>query len=94
MSKFILLLGKGGTGKDTVKARVQEAMPELRSLTMWTSRAKRAGEEQDVQYHFVTYEEMQHANKDGKLLEYREYKTIEGIQTYGTAYPKMMLRIS
>ena len=88
MSKFILLLGKGGTGKDTIKARVQEAMPELKSLPMWTSRTKRACEEQDVQYHFVTYEEMNQANKDGKLLEYREYKTVKGIRAYGTEYPK------
>ena len=58
MAKFILLLGKGGTGKDTIKARIHKEMPELKSLPMWTSRSMRAGEEQDVQYHFVTYEEM------------------------------------
>ena len=88
MAKFILLLGKGGTGKDTIKERIQKEMPELKSLPMWTSRPMRAGEEQDVQYHFVTYEEMMQANAEGKLLEYREYKTVNGIRAYGTEYPK------
>lgn len=88
MAKFILLLGKGGTGKDTIKARIHKEMPELKSLPMWTSRSMRAGEEQDVQYHFVTYEEMMQANTEGKLLECREYKTVNGIRAYGTEYPK------
>ena len=88
VAKFILLLGKSGTGKDTIKERVQKEMPELKSLPLWTSRPMRAGEEQDVQYHFVTYEEIKNAYTEGKLLEYREYNTVKGIWAYGTEYKK------
>lgn len=76
MSKglLIVLSGPSGVGKGTVLKEVMkdESLRLAFSISM-TTREKREGEENGVNYFFVTKEQFEQAVKDGKLLEYAEF---------------------
>ena len=76
MSKglLIVLSGPSGVGKGTVLKEVMkdESLRLAFSISM-TTREKRKGEENGVNYFFVTKEQFEQAVKDGKLLEYAEF---------------------
>ena len=72
--KLIILSGPSGVGKGTVRAVLMkdESLKLAFSISM-TTREKRKGEENGVNYFFVTKDEFEQAVKDGKLLEYAEF---------------------
>ena len=76
MSKglLIVLSGPSGVGKGTVLKEVMkdESLRLAFSISM-TTREKREGEKNGVNYFFVTKEQFEQAVKDGKLLEYAEF---------------------
>ena len=76
MSKglLIVLSGPSGVGKGTVLKEVMkdESLKLAFSISM-TTRAKREGEEDGVNYFFVTRDEFEQAVRDGKMLEYAEF---------------------
>lgn len=76
MSKglLIVLSGPSGVGKGTVLKEVMkdESLKLAFSISM-TTREKREGEEEGVNYFYVTKEEFEQAVKDGKMLEYAEF---------------------
>lgn len=71
---LIVISGPSGVGKGTVLKEVVKD-PELNigySISM-TTREKRPGEENGVNYYFVTRAEFHKAVEDGELLEWTEF---------------------
>ena len=71
---LIVISGPSGVGKGTVLNEVVKD-PELNigySISM-TTREKRPGEENGVNYYFVTRDEFHKAVEDGELLEWTEF---------------------
>ena len=60
-------------------------MPELKTVTMYTSRPIRDGEQNGVEYFFVDRSYLEQCRKDGILIECRTYDTVYGPWSYFTA---------
>lgn len=76
MSKGLLIVmsGPSGVGKGTVIKEVMkdESLKLAFSISM-TTREKREGEQEGVNYFYVTREQFEQAVRDGKMLEYAEF---------------------
>lgn len=71
---LIVLSGPSGVGKGTVlKEFIQEPKLKLSYSVSMTTRAKRDGEIDGVNYDFVTHAEFEKAIEDGELLEHAEF---------------------
>ncbi|MBQ8559610.1 MAG: guanylate kinase [Tyzzerella sp.] len=84
MSKIFYLMGKSASGKDTIYKKIKETMPELKTIVIYTTRPIREGETEGVEYHFVDENKLQEFQKEGKVIELREYNTVHGIWKYFT----------
>jgi len=88
MGKLFCLLGKSGTGKDTLFRNIVND-PELGSalspVVPYTTRPKRENEICGVQYHFVTEARMDELERRGEIIEKRQYDTVHGVWHYFTA---------
>ena len=67
---LVILSGVSGAGKDTIKKELIKRMENVISLPSFTSRGPRPGEEEGVQYHFITKEEFKEKIKIGEFYEY------------------------
>ena len=85
MGKLFYVMGKSASGKDTIYQELLR-IPELRltSMVLYTTRPRRAKETEGVEYHFVTEEELARLEKEGRVIELREYHTIQGMWKYFT----------
>lgn len=83
--KIIVLLGKSSCGKDTMYKRLLEVKDlNLHRLVPYTTRPMRKGEEDGVEYFFVTEEDFQELLEAGKIIEHRSYATVSGLWRYFT----------
>ena len=85
MKKVICLIGKSGSGKDTIVQKLHVDL-KIPIAISFTSRPMRSGEIQDLTYHFVSDSYFED-NKE-KFIEQRLYKVInqdgtKGIWRYG-----------
>ncbi len=72
-------MGKSASGKDTIYARIQkDERLGLKPYVGYTTRPKRAGETEGVEYHFTTEEDLKAFEESGKLIEKRVYHTVYG----------------
>ena len=78
-------MGKSSSGKDTIYKEIREQMPELRSITPYTTRPIREGETDGVEYFFVDEERLHQMKEEERVIEVRSYHTKCGIWTYFTA---------
>ncbi|MBR3310445.1 MAG: guanylate kinase [Solobacterium sp.] len=71
---LIVLSGPSGVGKGTVLKEVMkdESLHLAYSVSM-TTREKRPGEEEGVNYYYVTKEQFLSAVKNGEMLEYAQF---------------------
>ena len=84
--KLFLLMGKSATGKDSIcEALLRRFAGRLRKIVPYTTRPIREGETEGVEYHFVTVEEMQRMQREGRVLECRTYHVVVGEWHYFTA---------
>lgn len=67
---LVILSGVSGAGKDTIKKELIKRMEEVISLPSYTSRDPREGEEEGVQYHFISRDEFENKIKNGEFYEY------------------------
>jgi|EP00982_Pelagococcus_subviridis_P010235 hypothetical protein len=83
----VVVSGPSGVGKDAVVRRLRALRPELHFVVTATSRAPRPGEEDGVDYFFVSTEEFEKMIADGELIEhavvYGQYKGIPKKQVRG-----------
>lgn len=84
MGKIFCLLGKSASGKDTLFKLIKEAFPQLRTVTMYTTRPIREHEQDGVEYYFVSETRYQELEAAGRVIECRTYQTIAGPWYYFT----------
>lgn len=83
--KLFVISGCSGVGKSTVLSGVMAARDDLRFSVSATTRAPRPGEQDGVNYYFVSHERFLAMIADGEFLEYDEHNDTY----YGT--PKTQL---
>lgn len=85
MGKIYCLLGKSSSGKDTLfKMLLEESGLALKTIVPYTTRPIRVGEQEGVEYHFVTEETQKKLEAERKIIELRAYDTICGVWKYFT----------
>ena len=82
MGKIYYMMGKSSSGKDTIYKDIRKDLPELKTLTLYTTRPMREGEKDGVEYYFVTDEILEKYREEGKIIELRTYQTVYGDWKY------------
>ncbi len=67
--KLIVISGPSGAGKSTLLAKLLAQMPELKSAVSATTRGPRPGEQEGVDYYFLSDEEFARRKAAGEFLE-------------------------
>ena len=70
---LLVLSGPSGVGKSTVLRKVMAGREDMAFSVSATTRAPRPGEEEGVDYFFVTRERFDEMVADGELLEHAEF---------------------
>lgn len=85
MGKIYCIMGKSGTGKDTLFRRLM-ADPSLglKPFITYTTRPMREGEREGVEYHFIDEKALARFEQERKVIERREYHTVKGLWIYCT----------
>lgn len=73
MSAVFVITGPSGVGKGTLIRALRELVPELELSTSATTRPRRAGEVDDVDYHFLGRDEFDRRVGAGDFLEHATY---------------------
>lgn len=76
------LMGKSATGKDSIYKKLLSENFGLKEVTIYTTRPKRDGEVDGIEYYFV--DENYFNNNKNRLIEKREYYTMYGKWYYAT----------
>lgn len=85
MGKIFCLMGKSSSGKDTIfKEIIKDDELALKPIVLYTTRPKREHEIEGVEYHFIDDNILNVYRKKGKIIEERQYNTINGIWHYCT----------
>ena len=71
--QLIVLSGPSGVGKSTVIAELMGQRENIYFSVSYTTRQPRVGEQDGVNYNFVSREEFERMIADDELLEYAEY---------------------
>ena len=71
--QLIVLSGPSGVGKSTVIAELFSQRDNIHFSVSYTTRQPRVGEQDGVNYNFVSREEFERMIADDELLEYAEY---------------------
>ena len=83
MGKLYYIIGKSSTGKDSILQKLLEDRKlGLSEIIQYTTRPKRDGEIEGVEYHFIDEAETERLAKAGKIIELRAYNTVHGIWKY------------
>ena len=85
MGKIFYVMGKSSSGKDTIFKKLQEYLPELKTIVLYTTRPIREGEKDGVEYYFVGEKVLEAFQREGKIIELRSYDTVHGKWNYFTA---------
>lgn len=71
--RLIIISGPSGAGKGTVLAEVFKANPQMKYSVSATTRNPRPGEQNGVQYFFITKKEFEEKIHRGEMLEHAVY---------------------
>ena len=80
--QLIVLSGPSGVGKSTVIAELMGGRENIHFSVSYTTRNPRIGEQDTVNYNFVTKQEFERMIADNELLEYAQYVD----NYYGTSH--------
>ena len=70
----LIILGPSGVGKDTIIIMLLKKYPDIfYKLPSYTTRPKRKGEKEGVDYFYITKEEFQAMKNENKLIGIQEY---------------------
>ncbi len=67
---LVILSGVSGAGKDTVKKELMNKMEDVITLPSYTSREPRDGEQEGVEYHFISKDEFKDRIENNEFYEY------------------------
>lgn len=82
---IFVIMGKSASGKDAIYKRIfKSERLALEKIVPYTTRPLRHGEEEGKQYHFVSEEKMNRLAAEGRVIEHRQYDTVNGIWHYFT----------
>lgn len=88
MIKVIALMGKAGSGKDTILTAITHRYSnEYNEIVSCTTRPPREREIDGVNYHFLTLDEFHRKEMDGDMLETTEFNN----WYYGTALSSLLM---
>jgi len=73
VSRVVVITGPSGVGKGTLIRLLREQLPELGLSISATTRGARPGEEDGVDYHFLTDPDFDRLVGDGAFVEHAEY---------------------
>ena len=73
MGKLVVISGSSGVGKGTVIKEFLNRNPEFKLSISCTTRQPREGEQDGINYFFLTREEFLQAIEDDKFLEWAEF---------------------
>ncbi len=82
--KIFFVMGKSASGKDTIYKSILEYFPEMKTVTLYTTRPMRQGETEGVEYHFIGEKELEAMETEGRVIEKRTYQTMYGPWSYAT----------
>ena len=88
---LLVICGKMCSGKDTVVKRLINK--GFKKVVTYTTRPKRRGETDDVDYHYISKEDFEGKIKDGFFLEYRTYKVASGDTWYYGSAKQDVLKV-
>lgn len=87
--QLIVLSGPSGVGKSTVIAELMSQRKNLYFSVSYTTRSPRVGEQDGVNYNFVSRDEFERMIADNELLEYAQYVN----NYYGTSLKAIQDRL-
>lgn len=70
---LVVVSGPSGSGKDTVVQRLMQLHPEIEISVSATTRPKRPGEKEGVNYYYTTAPDFEQRIAAGAILEYTRY---------------------
>ena len=86
MGTLFCILGKSSVGKDTLfKSIVEDEAIGIAPIIPHTTRPKRESEVDGIHYHFVSEPFMEQLERENKIIEKRQYDTVNGVWHYFTA---------
>ncbi len=88
MKNVYYIIGKSGTGKNTIYEQLREKYPQFTPMVQYTTRPKREGEEEGKEYHFVSKSGFAFLVHAGTTITSRSYNTKQGIWRYATVDPE------
>ena len=83
-----MITGPSGVGKGTLIRTLMERLPELELAVSATTRKPRPGEQEGVEYHFLSDDEFQSRVEAGDFVEHAEYSG----RRYGTLQAELERR--
>jgi guanylate kinase len=90
VARVIVITGPSGVGKGTLIRGVRERIPEIELSVSATTRAPRPGEEDGVDYHFLSPEEFERKVAEGAFVEHATYSG----HRYGTLRSELEERLA
>lgn len=86
--KLVCLIGKSGSGKNTILNKVLEKYPnDFHRVVNTTTRPPRENEQDGIDYHFINKEEFAKRVLTGDMIEASQF----GDQFYGTDFKELSL---
>jgi guanylate kinase len=90
VARVFVITGPSGVGKGTLIRGLMERIDGLELSVSATTRAPRPGENDGVDYHFLTREEFDRRVADGEFVEHADYAG----RSYGTLRSELEQRIA
>lgn len=89
MARVFVITGPSGVGKGTLIRGLMERLEQLELSVSATTRAPRPGEQDGVDYHFLTREEFDRRVAEGDFVEHADYAG----RSYGTLRSELEARV-
>lgn len=89
MARVYVITGPSGVGKGTLIRGLRERLPQLELSVSATTRPPRPGEQDGVDYHFLTREEFGRRVAEGDFVEHADYAG----RSYGTLRSELEQRV-
>ena len=81
--KIVILCGKSSSGKDLIKKKLIKN--GFKGIVTNTTRPPREGEQNGINYNFLTEYHFLQLVKEGEMIEYHKYNTKFGVWYYGSS---------